>query len=108
MVAEQIKAADFDTKRLKISSTSVRYNQQWILKLYFLTSSWLQEKYDGQFSGEWSTRCAHAGRQSLKSKENYVSAKDESTKAINKILADTLSGEESLSFNQIVQTEDQC
>ena len=48
---------------------------------------------------------AHAGHSNLKSKENYVSAKDESTKATNKILANSLSGEESSSFNQLVQTE---
>jgi hypothetical protein len=28
MVAEQIRAAGFDTKRLKISGTSVRYNKK--------------------------------------------------------------------------------
>ena len=48
---------------------------------------------------------AHGGHSSLKSKENYVSSESASTKAINKILATNLSGEESSSFNDLVNVE---
>ena len=48
---------------------------------------------------------AHGGHSSMKSKENYVSSKAPSTKAINKILADTLNGEDSSTFNDLVSTE---
>ena len=48
---------------------------------------------------------AHGGHSSMKSKENYVSSKAPSTKAINKILADTLNGEDSSTFNDLVSAE---
>ena len=48
---------------------------------------------------------AHGGHSSLRSKESYVSAKAVSTKAINKILANSLSGENSSNFNELVNVE---
>ena len=48
---------------------------------------------------------AHGGHSNLKSKENYVSSKSASTKAINKILADNLSGENSSTFNDLFDAE---
>ena len=48
---------------------------------------------------------AHGGHSSLKPKENQVSPESASTKAINKILANNLSGEESSSFNDLVDAE---
>ena len=48
---------------------------------------------------------AHGGHSSLKSKENYVSPESASTKAINKILGNSLNSEESSSFNDLVSVE---
>ena len=48
---------------------------------------------------------AHGGHSSLDSKGSYVSSKAHGTKAINKILAKSLSGQDSSSFNDLVKEE---
>ena len=48
---------------------------------------------------------AHGGHHNLNSKESYVSSKAASLKAINKILANSLSGEDSSNFQDLVGEE---
>ena len=48
---------------------------------------------------------AHGGHKSLKSKENYVSKTDTAKKALNRILGDSLKGEEAPRFQELVEEE---
>ena len=48
---------------------------------------------------------AHGGHGCLKSKENYVTTKDASKRAISRIIGDSLNGEDPGNFNEIVREE---
>ena len=90
LVQQQIKASGFDTKELKISGTSLRKNM-----------------FDAMVESDVPDvlMSAHGGHKSTKSKESYVSKTSTAKKAINKILSDSLKGEESGKFYDIVNNE---
>ena len=90
LVQTQIKASGFDTKELKISGTSLRKNM-----------------FDAMVESDVPDvlMSAHGGHKSTKSKESYVSKTSTAKKAINKILSDSLKGEESGKFYDIVNNE---
>ena len=90
MVAAQVKAAGFDTKKLKISGSSVRKN---------MFDSLMENEVPGVYAS------AHGGHGCLKSKENYVTSKDASKRAISRIIGDSLNGEDPGNFNEIVREE---
>ena len=90
MVAAQVKAAGFDTKKLKISGSSVRKN---------MFDSLMENEVPGVYAS------AHGGHDCLKLKENYVTTKDASKRAISRIIGDSLSGEDPGKFNEIVRKE---
>ena len=90
IVQKQIEAAGYDTKDLKISGTSVRKS---------MFDSLIQNDVPGVYAS------AHGGHSSWKSKESYVSPESASTKAINKILAKSLNGENPASFKEIYEKE---
>ena len=90
MVAAQAKAAGFDTKKLKISGSSVRKN---------IFDSLMENEVPGVYAS------AHGGHGCLRSKENYVTNKDASKRAISRIIGDSLNGEDPGKFNEIVRKE---
>ena len=48
---------------------------------------------------------AHGGHKNLKSKESYISKTNVAKKAVNKILSDSLRGEETERFQDIIEKE---
>ena len=90
MVEQQIKAAGYNTKEMKISGTSLRKN---------MFDTMVQSDVPDVLMS------AQGGHKNTKSKESYVTKTTVAKKALNRILGDSLKGEETCRFQDIVEEE---
>ena len=90
MIKKQIGEAGFDTKDLKISGTSLRKN---------MFDSMLEHDVPSAVAS------SHGGHRNLQSKESYISKTNAAKKAVNKIMVESIRGENTERFQDILEAE---